>query len=232
MENADAFSLFGVDHWIALIVVVVVAIGFARLGKRRGDDRRIAFALVAALLAAEVAARIVFIGVLDYPWRLNLPLHICGMNNFLLAAMLGFRSYRLFEVAYFWGVGGTLGAMLTPDLPFGFPSLLFFFFFAGHGLLLWSAVYAVFGYGFRPRLRSVGVALAATAAYALAVTPVNLLLGANYLYLRRPPTEATVLDLFGSGPAYYAGLVLLAVTVCLLCYLPFPLAARFRRLRR
>lgn len=46
------------------------------------------------------------------------------------------RSYSGYEIAYFWGLGGTLQAVLTPDLQHGFPSLVYVNFFLGHGLVI------------------------------------------------------------------------------------------------
>ena len=82
--------------------------------------------------------------------------------------MLMLRSYRLFEVAYFWGLGGSIPAMLTPDLGVGFPSTEYFGFFVGHTLVVISVLFAIGAFEFRPRLRSIRITAIVTLAYMAA----------------------------------------------------------------
>ena len=49
----------------------------------------------------------------------------------IIVALLTGRE-RWLEVAYFWGIGGTAQAILTPDLKFAFPDLRFLSFFIAH----------------------------------------------------------------------------------------------------
>ncbi len=92
-----------------------------------------------------------------------------------------------------------------------------------------ATLYAIFGYGFRPRLRSIAITLAVTGIYVIVIAGLNYLLDANYLFLRAKPQAATVLDFFGPWPIYVFGLFGLAILVCFLCYTPIVLARRFSR---
>src|SRR5205823_117635 len=58
------------------------------------------------------------------PWSAaaSLPVQRCDVAGFVAAAALLWRELVLVEVAYFWGLGGTLQAVLTPDLKDHFPS--------------------------------------------------------------------------------------------------------------
>jgi hypothetical integral membrane protein (TIGR02206 family) len=71
------------------------------------------------------------------------PLDLCTLSVFLTASVLVARSPRLYEIVYFWGLGGTTQALATPELYQGFPSDAFIFFFAGHGLVVIGVVNAV-----------------------------------------------------------------------------------------
>jgi len=51
------------------------------------------------------------------------------LSVYLTAWALITRSPRVYEVVYFWGLGGTIQALLTPDLLQGFPSAAFVSFF-------------------------------------------------------------------------------------------------------
>ena len=151
----------------------------------------------------------------------HLPLHLCGASIMLGAIMLWRASYPLYEIVYFWGIGGAIAALLTPDLPVGFPHPFFLLFFIGHGLAVTTVLFATIVIGFRPRAASVGIAIAATAGYALLIYPVNLLLGSNYLYLLHKPERPSPLDYLGPWPWYILGLAAITVIACALCYLPF-----------
>ena len=177
-------------------------------------------ATLAVLLGLVVVVKpVLFIGVYGHPWGQSLPLDLCRLNEALCAWMLFRRSYRVFEVAYFLAMAGSVSALAMPDLVHGYPDPRFLMFFTSHGLAVVAVLYAVFGWGFRPTLRSVGI-------YTLLIAALNPLLDANYLFLRAKPEGASVLDHLGPWPFYVIGLIGLAVVACLLCYLPFALAAR------
>ena len=159
---ATDFALFGSTHMITLAIVVALSVAVCLVA--RGDrKRRLAWAIAILLIAQELAKLYVYVGLYGVSWRTSLPLDMCRLNEFLCAYLLVFRSYRAFEVAWFWSMGASVAALVTPDLAQGFPDPRYLLFFMGHGLVVLAALYAVFGYGFQPRLRSVGIALAASA---------------------------------------------------------------------
>jgi hypothetical integral membrane protein (TIGR02206 family) len=149
----------------------------------------------------------------------------------LVAYVLLRRSYGAFEVAYFWAMGGTVQAILTPDLRTGFPSPRYIIFFTSHGLVMVGVAFAIGVYQFRPTLRSVGKALAAIVAYAAVIGLLNPLLGTNFLYLQHKPGGASLLDYLGPWPWYVLSLALLTIVSCFVCYLPFAYLEK-HRLRR
>ena len=222
------FVTFSAAHLVALGVTLAVAL-LVPLAARRYIDHawqgRIGTGLAVVMVVHEILRIAMLVAVFDRPLIGHLPLHLCGAALILGAIMLWRRNYRLYEVAYFWALGGGLAAILTPDIPFGFPHPWFIVFFTGHSLAPLAVLYATFVYGWRPRLRSVGIALAATVAYAALIYPVNLLLGTNYLYLVHKPYQPSPIDYLGPWPWYLLGLTAITAALCLLLYLPFGLTA-------
>ena len=218
--DGPPFVLFGTAHVTVLVLTLVLGLAISRIPPctRVTTTARV---MGAALLIVAVAKLPLYIGFYDRPWNLSLPLDLCRINEFLLAYMLLARSYRSFEVAYFLAMAGSTSALLTPDLAHGFPDLRFLTFCFSHSLAVLAALYAVFGYGFRPTLRSLGVVVVFLGLYTLLMMGVNWLLDANYLFLRSKPEGASPLDLFGPWPYYVFALMGVAVAACLLCYLPF-----------
>lgn len=226
MNTDIPFVLFGPAHLAALVVIALACI-LVPLGVRHlagTSERTLALALGALLIVYEFSKSAARVVVYDQPLAANLPLHLCSAEVLLVGWMLLRRSYPAFEVAYFWGMGGTLQALLTPDIQDGFPTFAFLTFFTGHGMALLGVAYAIVVYRFRPTWRSLLRTLVVTFFFALFASVVNVVLDTNYLYLMHRPARASVLDYFGPWPAYIPWLVLLAVVLCVVVYLPFAVA--------
>jgi hypothetical integral membrane protein (TIGR02206 family) len=227
-----AFVLLGWDHVLTVLIVAVVSIGLP-LAVRQSDPvrlgRLVAVGLAVALVAHEGFKTWVYIGLSGQPAIANLPLHLCNVATLLTAYVLVRRSYQVYEIAYFWGMCGSLVAMLTPDLQSGFPSIFFVTFFLGHGLVVLGIVFATLVFEFRPTVRSMVKAIVVTAAYALAIAPLNIFLGTNYLYLRHKPEQATIIDYLGPWPWYLAALLAIAIVLCWMSLTPFVLSAWLSR---
>ena len=216
-------DLFGPAHLGALAVVLLAAVAIPAAARRlpEAGQRRLARAfavLLVTLRAAEVTIRHTVYGM---PWKDQLPLHLCGALVLVSGWMLWTRNERVYEVVYFWTFAGASQALLTPDLPVGFPHPGFVLFFTTHGLLVMAAVYATRVFRLRPRPRSILRAFLWLHLLALAATPVNLLLDTNFLYLRHKPEGASLLDCFGPWPVYLGVVDAIALAVFALCYLPF-----------
>ena len=223
-STVPTFALFGVQHWVGTGITIAVAVLLPLLLRWRAspqgqDTARKVLAVcmfVDIFLGPAVRA-----GVYGMPLAEHLPLHLCGMTVTLGTFMLWMRSYRLYEVLYYWGTGGALVALMTPDVLQAFPHPVFFLFFLSHGLGFMAIMFATLVMGFRPRPRSLLIVMPVTAAYALLMYPVNLLLGSNYLFLLAKPAQPSPLDWFGPWPSYLPGLVGMVACALLLLYVPF-----------
>jgi hypothetical integral membrane protein (TIGR02206 family) len=133
---------------------------------------------------------------------------------------------QLVELTWFWGLAGTLQAVVTPDLDVGFPHLVFFQYVVGHLGIVVAAVFLVVGLRLTPRVGAVRRTFTVTAAYTAGVGLVDAATGANYMFLRQPPPNWTVLRLLGPWPWYIPGAA--GVALVLLVVLDAP----FRRARR
>lgn len=222
-------------HVLTMLFIVFVSIALPMTMRRAGPgniERSVAAGLAAALVAHELFKIWVAVYVYRLPLVQHLPLHLCGVATFLVAYVLVRRSYSAFEIGYFWGLGGTVQAVLTPDLQNGFPSLIFVSFFLGHGLVILGVVYATIVYRFAPTLHSVAKTVTVTLAYMALVALLNIALGTNYLYLRHKPEQASLMDYLGPWPWYILALVALGVMSCLVYYAPFGLLAWLSKRRK
>jgi hypothetical integral membrane protein (TIGR02206 family) len=132
----------------------------------------------------------------------------------------------LVELTYFWGLAGTLQAVITPDLNAGFPHLVFFQYLAGHLGIVLAALYLVVGLQIAPRPGAVVTTFAVTVAYTAFVGAVDALSGANYMFLRHPPGNWTLLKVLGPWPWYIASAAGVALVLLAALDLPFWIARR------
>jgi len=201
------FALFGPDHLVVLALTLVAALAAMAFARRHREDRaglalRLALAL---LMLAGVTGYVVTEALKGEVHPLEfLPLHLCDAAIFVGIFALLTRIPLACELLYFWALAGSTLAMLTPEVWYAFPDWRFVIFFLMHGLTVTAAVTLTFGFGCRPRPGAAWRAFGLTAAYAVVVGALNLLLGANFLYLRAKPVTPTLLDRFGPWPWYIA----------------------------
>ncbi|MDG1730707.1 MAG: TIGR02206 family membrane protein [Algibacter sp.] len=156
-----------------------------------------------------------------YDVSIDLPLYLCSLLGLIIPVFTYFRKFWMYEVLLFWIVGGTLQAVLTPDIELGFPSFDYFRYWVVHLGLLIIIFYATFIFNMRPKLKSVFKSFLALQIYVVIMVVINKILGANYFYLNEKPTSASLLDYFGDWPWYIVVVQLIVIPLFLLIYLPF-----------
>ena len=234
-QPASTFELFGVAHILAMALIVVVAAGLPALS-RRMNSRTFVLATCIALSGILLANELVYYvyGLFTKPFdefvKTNLPLHICGVAVYLSVFVLFARRQFAYEVAYFWGLAGTLQAIITPNIIFGWPSYNFVQFFVGHGGIVVAVLFATWALKMRPRLRSVFYTWLLSNLCLAVIGTLNFLLDANYMFLCRPPVGDSPF-FFLPWPWYLLFLEPIALALFGLLYLPFPIADRIRRSR-
>ncbi|MBF5046647.1 TIGR02206 family membrane protein [Aggregicoccus sp. 17bor-14] len=218
------FTLFGPAHLATLaLTVLVTAVLVLRCRRGHGCPTR---ALGAVLLTLALTD-IVIEGGWGAGWLDVLPLQLCDVALLLACIALLTRRQLAYELTYFWGLAGSLLAMVTPELAAAFPHPRFLAFFALHAGVVVTAVVLTWGVGMRPGRRAVLRVLGWTNLYALFIGAVNQLLGTNYLYLCRKPSTPTLLDAFGPWPWY----LLVGEVVALVLFLLLAQLARVAPVR-
>lgn len=221
------FVPFTPDH---LAVLAGLAAGVAALlivGKRlRGvEDRGVRWGVAVLLAANELIALIV-------AWRqgmVRVPFQLCELALYLtLWALVSLRP-SVCRMAYCWGVCGSLQAVLTPDLAYGFPDYWWIKFFISHVAVMLSAVYLAVSGRVVLTLRSIWRVWVLTNGYAAAAGAVNWAFGTNYGYLAHKPARPSLLDYAGPWPFYLAAMDAIALVSFALSYLPFVFGRRLAR---
>ncbi len=230
-HGCGPFVLFGPAHLagLGLLLLAVTAVILLRRRFCPRSRRVFRYSLAGLLIVNEVSTHIWHTLVGQWTVQYMLPLHLCSVFSWLTAVMLLTRSYRIYEFAYFLGIGGALQALVTPHPGFGFPHYRFFQSYFAHAPIVLGTVYMTVVEGYRPFPRSLLRVAAAIHLYMLPVFGLNLLLGSNYLFINRKPSEPTLLDYLGPWPWYILGMEAVGLLTCLVLYLPFALADRKER---
>ena len=240
--GSNDFEMFGTSHLVVmaltLIVPVVLAVACAR-GRRAKTTRSICWGLALLLLVNEIA--IYIHGLHTHTsaafMKTKLPLHLCGVGLYLTVTMLIRPRQLLYEVAFFWGLAGTLNAIITPDIDAGFPSYAFMQFFVTHSGIVVAVLFATWGMRMRPRLRGGLYAWLLANALAAVVGLINFMNREakwNYMFLRNKPEGAAGNSpfFFAEWPRYILVLELVALVMFAILYAPFPVCDKLRARRR
>jgi len=210
-------------YWSAVVLAAAGCLALCLAARRWPGVWRVTVARAIGLaLGADAVAYTVGL-IVQGTWspRTSLPLALCNVGVPVAALACWWRAALLVELTYFLGLAGTLQAVITPDLNVGFPHLVFFEYLVGHLGIVLAALFLVAGMGLRPRAGSVVRVFAVTAVYTAFVGLVDGVTGANYMFLRRPPKEWTLLHLLGPWPWYVVGAAGIGLVLLVLLDLPF-----------
>ena len=219
-----SFERFGAAHLGAIaltFIAPVVLSAIARFCCSSVASRVISWLFIALLVGHNIATLILLHrdGVLTI--QTALPMYLCDWAEYMAIVTLIYPNQWTYELCYFWVLGGTLQALLTPDLSYGFPDPRFINFFTLHGAVIASVIFMTLGMGMRPVPMSIVRALGWSTFYVAVAMVVNSILGTNFGYLRMKPAHPSLMDYMAPWPLYILQLALLGVVFSLLYYSPF-----------
>ena len=135
MNSAPAFHAYGPAHLIVIFLTTALPFALAAL-VRKTKSRLLERAIISALSLVLVLNYLAYLALIRgmgvHSWSQMLPMQLCdwAMLVVIVAMWTGNRSW--FEVAYFWGIGGTVQAVLTPNLAYGLitcPLIAWYYFY-------------------------------------------------------------------------------------------------------
>ena len=188
VENVPAglgFKLFGAQHllWLAATVAIAVALGlwYRRATEKQRSALRYTFA---ALLIADELFKIVCLCIMGQYMPKYLPLHLCSINIFIIAAYAVKQSDALKNFLYLVCTAGALMALLFPAwtaLPA--TSFMYWHSFSVHLLLVAFPLILTIGGEIHPDVRALPKAFLVLGGFAVVALIVNLIWGTNFMFL-------------------------------------------------
>ena len=202
------FALFTPAHFIPILLLIAALVFIYRNQDKIRSSRfetNIRYVLGFSLIICDMS----------YYWRLsacpwlaegvveNLPIGVCTWSVIFCAFMVIGKSQRLFDIAYFWLLSGSLFARLTPTpLTFYGPTRFRYYQFWSEHLLIYIAIfYMIFVHKMRPTIKSAIKSYIAFVVMAVVAYFANNIIGpgANYLFMAKPEDTPSILDILPSN---------------------------------
>jgi len=225
------FTNFTFIHFLPIIVTIAIIFFIFFFRKEIKNSKNEA-------ILRYILAFILIVSEMSYYWRLiaipslgpnpvdHLPITVCGWVAIFGSYMVIGKSQTLFDLCYFWAFAGSIFALITPTvITYTGPTRFRFYQFWAEHLVSYIAIfYMIFIHKMRPYKRSfvkayIGLCVLAGIAYFA-----NDLIGpgANYLFMAKPESTPSILDIL--PPNFALRLLIMAAAVSILfilAYLPW-----------
>ena len=236
MNSERTFQAYGAAHLTVIFLTVALPFVLAAIVRRAKSSRleRVIVASLSALLVLNYAVYLILvrnIGVMS--WEQTLPLQLCDWGMVVVIVAMWSRKQRWFEAGYFWGIGGTLQAVLTPNLRFGFPDFRFFSFFISHSGIIVGVIFLMLTRHYRPRPMSIVRVFAWSEFYFVVTFIADAMTGYNYGFLLHKPEAFSILNFLSDWrPLYLVELHGVALLFFLGLYAPFAIVDSIQAQRK
>jgi len=228
-DAPSAFQPFSAVHGGVVLLFAAATVMLIRIGRRSDPIRRarVEHALGWTMLAVWFVSNLWWLWPSRFEAHRSLPLQVCDITALLAALALLTPRPWMAVLLYFWGIGMSIQALITPDLTGGPDTIWFWLFWIGHAGTVAVALYMVAVRTYRPTWRDYRFAVGAGLVYLVVVFTVDVLFGFNYGYVGdAQPGQPTVIDFLGPWPGRVVLIVILVLVAMALLMLPWHLARR------
>lgn len=143
----------------------------------------------------------------------SLPLHICDLAGIAAVLVMTTNARMWRTVLYYWGLGLSTQAFLTPVITDGPETFRFHLFFASHLTIVATAVYDLAVRRFRPTWKDLLTITGVMLTWVALVLPLDIIMHWNYGYLgNTKPLQPTLIDRLGPWPFRLVWMFLIAAS--------------------
>lgn len=225
------FTNFSLAHFLPILLMIAVILLIYRFRDPIANwkwEKKIRYVLAFMLICSEMS----------YYWRLiaipelgpnpvdHLPITVCGWVVVFSSYMLLGKSQTLFDICYFWLLSGSIFALITPTvISYTGPTRFRYYqFWLEHTLGYVALFYMIFVHNMRPNKKSIVRSICWLAVLATIAYFVNDMLGpgANYLFMARPESTPSILDILPPNHVLRICIMVVAITgLHFVVYLPW-----------
>src|ERR1700730_14774157 len=227
------FQPYGLPHLTVIFLTIVLPFALAAIVWRTKSPRaeKVIVGVLSAVLVLNYIVYLIFIRSRGTTtWQQLLPMQLCRWGIVVVIVAMWTGNQRWFEVAYFWGLGGRLQAVLTPDVRYGFPDWRFVSFLTSHCGIIIGVVFLMLTRRYRPYPMSIVRVWLWSEFYFVVTLIVDEITGVNYGFLLHKPEAFSILSfLSDSRPLYVLQLHGVALLFFLVLYVPFAITDLIQR---
>lgn len=229
--NEVEFELFTLAHFVPILVMLAIIYLTYRNKDKLKDtqlDIRLRYAMAFILIISEMS----------YYWRLvgvpslgpnpvdHLPITVCGWVAVFCSFMVIGKTQTLFDISYFWLFAGSIFALITPAvITYAGPTRFRYYqFWIEHIGSFIAIFYMMFVHDMRPTIKSMIKSYASLLVLTGIAFYANQLIGpgANYLFMAKPETTPSILDILPPNFALRIFVMMSIVTLLfVVSYLPW-----------
>lgn len=220
---ADGFRSFSGVHILLIaisLVLAVLSVVCARQAKCQKWYQTVLQLIAVGVIVQEILNQGLRLMLDSWCLDSDLLIHMCGLMVFILPYAIYTKKRWAIELCYYWGVGGSLVAILTPSLDYGLPDYRAILFFVCHILIFVGSIGLLAQVRYRPSRRGLIMVLVASAFTAFGAGIVSWLINvnvvgarANYWFLLHPPKGDTLAGLMPKWPWYPVSMMGLGLIV-------------------
>jgi hypothetical integral membrane protein (TIGR02206 family) len=208
------YIFLGPEHITSMLIILAVWV-ITPLWGLKLNQWQIQF--VATLLAVLTISVELFDDVYrfqDGHWLLirDLPLHICGFATFLSAYALYTRNQMSFELAFFWGMGGALQAILTPDMSRFYSPYYFYISQISHAIIILNVLWMLTVFKLKIGKYAIHRTVLLTLFLMIFISIFNYFISSNYFFLCEKPGGFSPF-LVGEWPVYVIFLIFFGIAI-------------------
>ena len=200
----ETFHNYGLVHLItagSLIGSMIAAVVLGRLWRGTRRERVLRSGWAGFTLVWQVGATIWWLLPSNFDLYESLPLHLCDMAAWLAPFALVYQNRTLRTLLFFWGLGLSTQAFVSPVVTEGVGTIQFWLFWVGHTQIVGSALYDTAALGFRPKRRDFLTAAVVSIAIAGVMMVFDIIFEVNYWFVGDTlPSAPTVVDFLGPWP--------------------------------
>ena len=225
------FKDFSFAHFAPILIaagVIYLIFRYRNAIRNYKREDRIRFGLALAMIICEMSYFWRLVGITDLTPNPvdHLPITVCGWAIIFGSYMLAMKSQSLFDIVYFWVFAGTIFALITPTvISYTGPTRYRYYQFWCEHLFGYVAVfYMMFVHKLRPTIKSAIRSYCTMAVLAVIAFVANDVIGpgSNYLFMAKPESTPSILDILPPNMALRIFIMALAVTTLFfIAYLPF-----------